>query len=122
MIVVYKETDLVMHPVIQKMISVKWNKFARLKSWIELIINLVYTLIWIILALLIPRDGKFHTPLTSKPWRIVLEAIFVILSVYFAIKVCLSKFQHLLKGSVSASIPCIGYLLVSRGLAFLSPF
>eukprot|EP00795_Rhopilema_esculentum_P002480 gene2480-18142_t len=86
MIVVYRETDLVMHQVIQKMINVKWNLFARKKSIIELVINFIYTLIWVILALLIPRDGKFHTPLASKSWRIVLEAIFFFLTVYFAFK------------------------------------
>ena len=88
MIVVYRETDLVMHPVIQKMINVKWKLFARKKSIIELVINFIYTLVWVILALLIPRDGKFHTPLASKSWRIVLEAIFFFLTVYFAFKVC----------------------------------
>eukprot|EP00794_Sanderia_malayensis_P006243 gene6243-6962_t len=86
MIVIYKETDLVMHPVIQKMISVKWNLFARKKSLIDLFVNLFYTIIIFVLALLVPRDGKPYTPLEKKAWRIVLEVIFFGLTIYFVIK------------------------------------
>jgi len=86
MIVVYKETELVMHPVIQKLINVKWNLFARKYSWIELIVNLFFTSIWLVLAILVPRDGQFHTPVSNQAWRIVLEAIFLMMSTYFAIK------------------------------------
>ena len=88
MIVVYKETDLVMHPVIQKLIKVKWHLFARRESLKELALNLFYTLIWIILAILTPRDVKFYQPLGKKSWRIVLESIFFFLSIYFVYKVC----------------------------------
>lgn len=87
MIVVYKETELVMHPVIQKLIDVKWNLFARKRCWIELIINLIFTMIWLALAVAIPRDGKFHTPVGEKAWRIVLESVFIIMSICFVIQV-----------------------------------
>ncbi len=88
MIVVYKETDLVMHPVIQKLIKVKWHLFARRESFKELALNLFYTLIWIILAIFTPRDGKFYEPLGKNSWRIALESICFFLSIYFVYKVC----------------------------------
>ena len=51
-----------------------------------LILNMFYTLVWTILGILIPRKGEsFYIPLKENWWRIILEIIVVVLTVYFLI-------------------------------------
>lgn len=82
-IVQYNQLDLVMHPVFQRILHVKWNMFAKWGAWWLVSINLAYTLIWTILGILIPRDRKYYSPISSNWWRLVLELIGVVLTGYF---------------------------------------
>ena len=72
-----------MHPVFQRLLSVKWKLFAKWGSSLMLLLNLFYTLIWTFLGIFIPRDRKYYDPISSNWWRLVLELIGVILTGYF---------------------------------------
>ncbi|XP_069036124.1 transient receptor potential channel pyrexia [Lepisosteus oculatus] len=43
--------DLIMHPVILKLIKVKWNLYGRLGAWILLLLNFLFILSWTIVAI-----------------------------------------------------------------------
>ena len=84
-IVQYQQFDLVMHPVFQRLLTVKWQLFGKKGSIQMLALNLFYTLIWTILGILIPRENTYYTPIVDNLWRIIFEGIGVILTVYFVI-------------------------------------
>ncbi len=85
-VIQYNQLDLIMHPVFQRLLFVKWQQFGKKGSLKLMFLNLFYTLIWTILGILIPREGEnFYTPLKTQWWRIILEFIAVSLTVYFLI-------------------------------------
>ena len=78
-----------MHSVFQRLLKVKWDLFGK-KGVLSLVaINVFYTLIWTLLGILLPRDGKYYAPLTSNWWRIILEITGVGMTVYFMCMVSL---------------------------------
>ena len=84
-IVQYNQLDLIMHPVFQRLLLVKWNLFAKRGSWALVLLNLFYTLIWTFLGMFIPRGEnlRYYDPLSSNWWRLVLELIGLMLTGYF---------------------------------------
>ena len=83
-IVQYEQVDLIMHPVIQRLLHVKWQLLGKMGSIKMLALNLFYTLIWTILALLIPcHPDEYYHPLKDNWWRVVLEVVAVLLTCYF---------------------------------------
>ena len=85
-IVQYNQLDLIMHPVFQRLLHVKWELFGQRQVTKLVILNLFYTLIWTILGIFIPREGEsFYTPLSNNWWRVVFEVIGVLLTVYFLV-------------------------------------
>jgi len=84
-IVQYNQLDLVMHPVFQRLLHVKWNLFAKWGSWLMVLLNLFYTLIWTFLGIFIPRGEKliYYDPISENWWRLVLELIGLCLTGYF---------------------------------------
>eukprot|EP00111_Clytia_hemisphaerica_P008770 TCONS_00025648-protein len=82
-IVQFNQLDMVMHPVFQRLLHVKWGLFGKFGSLINVSINLVYTLIWTFLGIFLPKDHVYYTPMSSMWWRLVLELIAVSLTCYF---------------------------------------
>ena len=79
----YNQLDLAMHPVIQRLLLVKWDQFAKWGSWFMVSLNMFYTLIWTVLGIMIPRDRKYYSPIGETWWRLALEMIGVILTCVF---------------------------------------
>ena len=48
-----------------------------------LALNFLYTLIWTILGILIPRDHVYYLPFKDNWWRLVLEVFGVSMTIYF---------------------------------------
>ena len=84
-IVQYNQLDLIMHPVFQRLLLVKWNLFAKWGSWALVSLNLFYTLILTFLGIFIPcgEKHKYYDPLSSNWWCLVLELIALMLTGYF---------------------------------------
>ena len=84
-IVRYNQLDLIMHPVFQRLLLVKWNLFAKWGSWALVSLNLFYTLILTLLGIFIPfgEKHKYYDPLSSNWWCLVLELIALMLTGYF---------------------------------------
>ena len=71
--------------VFQRLLYVKWQLFGKKGSVKLLILNMFYTLIWTILGILLREGEHFYLPLKKCWWRIILEVIAVILTIYFLI-------------------------------------
>lgn len=91
----YNQLDLIMHPVFQKLLDVKWNLFGKWGTFGLVAINMFYTLIWTALGLFLPRHGdSYYTPISSNWWRLVLEIIGLLLTVYFIYSVRAKRCNH----------------------------
>lgn len=80
-VVEHKQFDLIMHPVFQRLIRVKWDYFGRSGTWIQMIMNLGFVLVWTVLAITLPDNTAAHyLPISRNWWRLGLEGIAVILT------------------------------------------
>jgi hypothetical protein len=80
--------DLIMHPVFQRLIDVKWQQFGRRGVVLQLLVQLLYVFVWTALAvtLHIREDTNYYNPLSKYWWRIVLETIVCSMTVYFILQ------------------------------------
>ena len=70
-----------MHPVFLRLIKVKWDYFGRSGTWIQMVMNVAFVLVWTILAICLPGNTESHYfPITKNWWRIGLEAIAVLMT------------------------------------------
>lgn len=90
MIVQYNELELVVHPVILKLIQMKWELFGKMNALVVLAINIIYTLLWTAIGVTLPQDHKepFYTPLKEKWWRLLIEVIGALMTLAFIVRVC----------------------------------
>ena len=88
-IVLYNEKKLIMHPVILRLIKLKWDQFGKWQVCLYLLINLFYTFIWTAIGVSLPRKTPFtfYTPLKQNAWRIVLDIIGCAMTLVFVVKV-----------------------------------
>ena len=84
-IVQYNQLDLIMQPIFQRLLLVKWNLFVKWGSWALVSLNSFYTLILTFLRIFIPCGEKheYYDPLSSNWWRLELELIALMLTGYF---------------------------------------
>ncbi len=61
-----------MHPAIRRLLDVKWDLFGKWSSIWFVLVNMIYTIIWTALGLVLPRDGNYYRPLSKFWWRLVL--------------------------------------------------
>ena len=81
--VLHNHSDLLLHPVFQRLIHVKWKKFGKIRAWTALLINVFYAIFWTILCVTQEKHPSDHySPLGQKWWRIGLEIIVFILTCY----------------------------------------
>ena len=78
-----------MHPVIQKVIDIKWRLFGRLETFRKFFITLIYLICWLVLAYTFRDDRTFYTPWSSQGWKIAFEFLIIAFALYFFYKVCL---------------------------------
>ena len=68
--------ELVMHPIFQRLIDVKWRYF-RVEAWLDILPNMLMTILYTILACSMPQDvSTFYTPISKQWWKIVIEIVF----------------------------------------------
>ena len=72
--------ELIMHPIFQRLIEVKWGFFGS-RAWLGIFLNVLLTIAYTILGLLHPNDASdYYYPLSTNSWRIPLEVIVVVLT------------------------------------------
>ncbi|KAJ8033013.1 Serine/threonine-protein phosphatase 6 regulatory ankyrin repeat subunit C [Holothuria leucospilota] len=75
-IVLFNQLELVMHPVIQRLIDIKWRKFGKLGVIKQMVLNLVFILLWTALAVTMDND------LRTDYVRLGLAIVAVLLTVF----------------------------------------
>ena len=80
-VIQHKQFELIMHPVFQRLIKVKWARFAKKGAWSQVIVSLVFVIIWTLLGVLTPnKASELYSPIDQKWWRVVLGVIAVLLT------------------------------------------
>ena len=79
----HKQYELIMHPVFQRLINVKWEKFGKIGAWIDLGLNTIYAILWTVLGVTLPQNPSArYSPLQEVWWRITLEIMIFLLTIY----------------------------------------
>ncbi|XP_053535569.1 transient receptor potential cation channel subfamily A member 1 isoform X2 [Ictalurus punctatus] len=69
--------DLIMHPVVLKLITVKWNLYGRLGAWILLLLNFLFIVSWTTVAISVSvsseEDKRYVFP--QDWWRVFVVMI-----------------------------------------------
>ncbi|XP_056378709.1 uncharacterized protein LOC130274414 isoform X2 [Hyla sarda] len=83
-IVQSRQLDIIMHPVIQKLIEVKWKFFGRKNICIMLSLNLLFILTWTALGIAssLPRPEAAPYKFPEDVWRIIIICIALGLTLY----------------------------------------
>ncbi|KAM3929339.1 uncharacterized protein RB166_007111 isoform 1-T2 [Leptodactylus fuscus] len=83
-IVQSRQLDIIMHPVIQKLIEVKWKFFGRKKISIMLSLNLLFIMSWTALGIAssLPRTEDHPYKFPEDAWRIIVICIALGLTIY----------------------------------------
>ena len=69
--------ELIMHPIFQRLIDVKWRYF-RAEAWLDILPNVLMAILYTILACSVPQNvDNFYTPLSKNWWKIVIAIVFL---------------------------------------------
>ena len=73
---------IVMHPVVQRLITLKWDYYGKSGAIFDLMLNLTYTILWTILSLaLCYQATDIYLPLGSKGWLLGVVIVIIIMTV-----------------------------------------
>ncbi|XP_046860869.1 transient receptor potential channel pyrexia-like isoform X4 [Xenia sp. Carnegie-2017] len=71
-----QEFDVILHPVMKRLVDVKWQQFGRHEAICNFVINILYAVLWTILAVTSPADANaLYLPWLKNSWRIALSMI-----------------------------------------------
>ena len=77
-----QEFDIILHPVMQRLIFIKWQKFGKFGATKDLVINLLYAVLWTVLAVSTPTHGdSFYIPLKANAWRLMISILVCLLTI-----------------------------------------
>ncbi|KAI1894449.1 hypothetical protein AGOR_G00115930 [Albula goreensis] len=110
--------DLIMHPVVLKLITVKWSLYGRMGAWILLLLNFLFILSWTTVAISVSvvRDEERPYIFPEDWWRVlvvVLALVFTVVELYQdVVEVLLShkklwKWQSWCERRISDDLRCV---------------
>ncbi|KAI5108268.1 polycystin-2-like, partial [Silurus meridionalis] len=69
--------DLIMHPVMLKLITVKWNLYGRLGAWILLLLNFLFIVSWttVAISVSVSSDEEKRYVFPKDWWRVIVVMI-----------------------------------------------
>ncbi|XP_028405932.1 uncharacterized protein LOC114528470 isoform X2 [Dendronephthya gigantea] len=74
--------DIIMHPVMQRLIGVKWQCYGKWGAVQDLALNLIYTTLWTLLAITLPKYGRdLYIPIGPNSWRLVVGIFLILLTI-----------------------------------------
>ena len=72
--------ELIMHPLFQRLIEVKWQFFG-MRAWLGIFLNVLLTVAYTVLGITHPTDvDNYYFPFSKNGWRIPLETLVMILT------------------------------------------
>lgn len=72
-----------MHPAVVTLIEKKWKLFGKRAAQKSVLANVAYALIWSFAGTFMPDQKTFYSPVGEWIPIIVLEAVGVIMTIYF---------------------------------------
>ncbi|XP_077991605.1 uncharacterized protein LOC144445836 [Glandiceps talaboti] len=75
-VVQYKQLELIIHPVFQELIRIKWLKYGRFGAWKQTILNFIFIMLWTVIGTTLPVDSDNYD-FPADIWRVVLSSIAV---------------------------------------------
>ncbi|XP_032874770.1 short transient receptor potential channel 2-like [Amblyraja radiata] len=83
-IVQYRQLDLIMHPVVQKLIALKWQHFGMRGVTIMLTLNICFIVSWTVLGLSssLANVKQLNYELPGDWWRVLIATVAIALTVY----------------------------------------
>jgi len=84
-VVHYKQMELIMHPVFKRLLEVKWDQFGWSGTVKMIFIHALFVLLWTALGvtLHLREDFEYYNPPNVYWWRIVLETLACMMTLYF---------------------------------------
>ena len=86
--------NLLLHPVFRELIRIKWKLFARFEHIKQMCIQFLFVILWSIIGLTTPVDATSEytkKSIISVWYRVPLEILGVLLTLYFIYQVHISK-------------------------------
>ncbi|XP_046863992.1 transient receptor potential cation channel subfamily V member 6-like [Xenia sp. Carnegie-2017] len=76
-----QQFDIVMHPVMQRLVYMKWKKFGKRGAWLDLATNLLFSILWTILGVTLPNNAnELYEPISKRWWRLLLAILVMLLT------------------------------------------
>ncbi|XP_063309058.1 transient receptor potential cation channel subfamily A member 1-like [Pelobates fuscus] len=97
-----RQLDIIMHPVIQKLIETKWISFGRKNIAIMLSLNLLFILSWTALGIAssLPRTEEVPYKFPEDSWRIIVIFIALGLTLYQIVEEFKEIYQSKIKSKL----------------------
>ena len=81
--VIGRQFDVLMHPVMQRLVAIKWSEYGKFGTILDLVINLVYAVLFTVFAVETPAVGEdLYLPLSDKAWRLFLGLVLILINAY----------------------------------------
>lgn len=75
--------EVVTHPVMQRLIQIKWDQYGRFSNMYQLIFHTIFGIAWTAVALGTPENSdNLYKDITAKIWRITLGVMIILMTVY----------------------------------------
>lgn len=74
-IVETQNLDLIVHPVITRLVKVKWRQIAMWRAYLDLVLSFINIAVWNLLGVLIPYNERYIYTFPQDWWRIFLFII-----------------------------------------------
>lgn len=86
-IIQHKQMNLLLHPVLQRLVKVKWKQFARIGHFKQVLLVSVFVLLWSVFGLTTPYNScsEYSKPFKDIWWRVTLEGSAVLMTLYLII-------------------------------------
>ena len=78
-----QQFSIIMHPVMRRLVEVKWKWFGKLGACLHFAINLIFCIIWTVLLCTLPRTAKEIHKFPQSIHHIVFDIIICIILIYW---------------------------------------
>ena len=71
--------DIIMHPVMRRLIAVKWNIYGKTGAILDLFLNLIYTILLTVEGVTMPKHGhELYLPVGENIWRFTIGGLLIL--------------------------------------------
>ena len=78
-----QQFSIIMHPVMQRLIEVKWKWFGKIGACFYFFINLIFCIIWTVLLCTLPRYAKEIHQFPQSIHHIVFDVVILLILIYW---------------------------------------